>query len=70
MMAPRFQVVFTYEENRQERWKFGGTGAEKRATSLLNSSTRRKTDFKSARMDRYTHNGNWETVSEIAREEN
>lgn len=69
MMAPRFRVVFTYEDRKQERWQFGGTGAEKRAVSLLNSSTRRKTDFKSASMQRHTYTGEWETIAEIAREE-
>ena len=68
-MKPRFLVTFTYEEGKPEQWFFGGTGAEKRATSLMNSSTRRKTDFKSASMSRLAYNGTWEMIAEISRGE-
>lgn len=67
IMGPRYLVTITYGADSKEQWSFAGTGAEKRAFSLLNSCTRRKTGFESVVVSRLSHNGSWEDLAATTR---
>lgn len=60
---PQFRITINHEDDRREQWTFIGMGAEKRAFALMNSCTRRKTDFTSAVVDRHRHDGSWEELA-------
>lgn len=68
-IGPHYRTTIAYEDGRKEVWKFSGLNAERRAVSLMNSCTRRKTEFESVTLDRMSHMGSWETLAITSRED-